>query len=360
MEQEFEQPAPELLLFKSYIKYDALDLLFKKEFTGDKSDYVNIYIDLFSLLSDLYKTTITVTDAPLRILSGILNIGFHYRNFFGKRGLYSNIFFIFSPNMSPNNTKYMKDWYIEYKTRMTGNPNAIRSIKSALDLMNLLMPSIPDMFLKIGTASPVVISFDIIRRLANNGYSRPCIYVTRDPYAFQLPSVMPNVAVFFKQFKKNGLDNSFSFNHMNCLNEYLRYTKNVEVQEMLHPAWMTPYMVVGGLGKYPAKYGVPPLIAYDRALQIICGLASFHSTFSPEDIYQAYSAIYGGKKNHITLDDIVARYKCLDIYHQLAEYNTLPESKEHRWISQDANMQTLWDINNKYFQKYPLNIDMAR
>jgi hypothetical protein len=250
----------------------------------------------------------------------------------------------------------MKDWYIEYRNRIMSNPNSLNIIKTALDLMDTLMPSIPDMFLKIGTASPVVISFDIIRRLANNGFDRPCIYVTRDPYAFQLPAVMPNVAVFFKQFKKSREDNSFSFNYGDCMNEYIRYTRNVQVQEPLNPAWMTPYMILGGLGKYTAKYGISPLLTYDRTLQLICGLASLHSNFSPEEIYQGFKSIYNGK-HIVTLEDIQNRYKCLDIYHQLAEYNVLPEAKEYGWIAQKADMQTLWDINNKYFKKYPLNID---
>ena len=356
MGYETEQPSPELLVFKNYIKFDTLDVLFKKEFTGDKSDYVNVYIDLFSLLSDLYRVTITAQGSPIRIASAIINMGIHFRNFFGKRGLYSNIFFIFSPNISQNNIKYQKDWYIEYRNRMTANPNSLNNIKTALDLINTLMPSIPDMFLKIGTASPVVMSFDIIRQLVNNGFDRPCIYVTRDPYAFQLPAVMPNVVVFFKQYKMNGLDCSFSFNYNNCLNEYIRYIRNVEVQEPLNPIWMTPYMILGGLGKYPAKYGVHPLLSYERVLQLICGLASLHSNFSPEEIYQGFKTIYGGNKV-ITLEDIQNRYKCLDIYHQLVEYSVLPESKEFGWIAQKPDMQTLWDINNKYFKDCPLSID---
>ena len=195
---------PTALIYRNLIKYSSMDKMFKKEFMGCSSQYVNVYIDLFSFLSDLYRTTIT--NKSWNIVSSLVNMGIHYRNYFGKKGMYSNIIFVYSANQCESNIKYIKDWYIHYRNQSMNNPMMTKTIMNTIELLGYVIPFVPDMFLKIDRAAPSVSALNIINRFINKGFNYPNIFVTRDPYAFQLPSILPNVVLFFKKYKKNGED----------------------------------------------------------------------------------------------------------------------------------------------------------
>ena len=348
-----EDNLPILIFYKNLIPYSSLDKMFKQEFMGCDSKCVNIYIDLFSFLSDLYRTT-NFTNI-WNITSSIVNMGIHYRNYFAKRGMYSNIIFVYSPNQCSINVKYIKNWYIGYRTLANSNPVAVKSIMSNIELLGTMIPYAPQMYLKIGSATPTVTILNIVQKAINSGTDLgkyPNIYITRDPYAFQLPAILPNVVLFFKKYKKNREDNSFSVNYGNCLNEYIKLTKNVAIEEQLPANWLSPYMTIAGIG---SKYGVNAILNYDKSLAVLFKLSSEYSNFTPDNIYATIKEISPSCK--ITLEDIYNRFRCLDILHQLAEYNVLPESQEFSWTAETPDMNMLLELNNRYFKKNPIDID---
>ena len=75
-------------------------MLFEKELSGVciTEKVVNVYIDLFSFLSDIYRNT--NMQSIFHLTSAIVNMGIHYRNYFFKKGVYANIIFYYSSSRS--------------------------------------------------------------------------------------------------------------------------------------------------------------------------------------------------------------------------------------------------------------------
>ena len=350
---EYSEGIPiDKIIYNNFIKYTSLDKMFEKELSGIciTEKVINVYIDLFSFLSDLYRNT--NLQNIFHLTSAVVNMGIHYRNYFFKRGIYTNIIFIYSPNISKTNIKYINSWYQDYRIHMLNNPNSKNIIDKNLELLLTIMPYIPDMFIKIGSVSPSVMVFDIIRVFDSKGFRYPNVFVTRDPYAFQLPSLLPNTILFVKKYTRKGEDTSFSVNHNNCVNEFIRVFKRLQIEQFINPEWMTPYMILGGLG---TKYGITSLFDYIKIFQILGQIQSQYSNYEPDSIYNAIQDLFPNTK--VTFEDIDKRHKCLSLFYQLAEYSVLPESKEFNWLSQMKDFETLVRINEKYFKSAPMNLD---
>ena len=75
------------IIYNNFIKYTSLDKMFEKELSGIciTEKVINVYIDLFSFLSDLYRNT--NLQSIFHLTSAVVNMGIHYRNYFFKRGI---------------------------------------------------------------------------------------------------------------------------------------------------------------------------------------------------------------------------------------------------------------------------------
>ena len=100
------------------------------------------------------------------------------------------------------------------------------------------------------------------------------------------------------------------------------------------------------------------MFRYNKAIEILSKLENAYRIITPESLFSAISEDESIKKDPRLLEQIMFRYKCLDLVFQLAEYRMLPESKEKSYMRQVSDFGQLININNTYFQSNPINLQL--
>lgn len=325
-------------------------MLVSKEFSGIHPKKINIYIDLYSMFITLFIYHGLVN--PMNITSCSVNCAIHYRNYFKKFGVYTNIFLLYSPTTSITNLKYMPEYNSDYRKRILNNPEVMHHVNQNLGLLGTVVPYLPDIYFKIGTAEVGVMAYDIMLKLADLGDKAPSIFVSTSQYAFQLPAAYQGCVLFYKKYDRSGEDLSFSVDSMDCLDSLIRETKlkNYSMGSK-NPEYITGYMVLAGLPKRSVK----SLFRYETAINILDSISGEYQVINSDTIYEYISKMYSNK--NISKEMIENRFKCLDINYQLQEYRVLPESKETSYLNQLNNFDMLVFLNNKYFKDNPMTLD---
>lgn len=338
------------VLYNQFIKYDQLNLLVEKEFNGCDVKIVNVFIDLYSFLMPLYRCY-NVSNF-LNITSCIVNMAIHYRNYFKRFGVYSNIFLLYSPTMGITNTKHLPQFNHKHTERILNNIQIFNAVNQNLGLLGTIAPYLPDIFFKIGSVETSVMAYDIMRKLESRGINFPNIFVSSSQSSFQIPATYPRCVLFYKKKDKNNIDLSFSTNNLDCLDYYIRETKNkYDIDSPKKSKWMTGYMILTGI----PKRDISALFNYKISLKILLGIEKSYDVINPKSIYNFISKNYPRYK--ISPEELESRYKCIDLNYQLEEYRMLPESKEESYLNQMNNFDELLHINDKYFRDNPMLLD---
>lgn len=338
------------VLYNQFIKYEQLNNLVRKEFNGCNVKIINIFIDIYSFLMPLYRCY-NVTDL-LNITSCIVNMAIHYRNYFKKLGVYPNIFLLYSPTMSVTNTKHIPQYNRKYTERMMNNIQIFNAVNQNLGLLGTIVPYLPDIFFKMGTVETSVMAYDIMTTLESRGIVFPNIFVSSSQYAFQIPATYPKCVLFYKKKDKNNADLSFSTNNLDCLEYFIKETKNqYDISTPKRSEWMTGYMMLTGI----PKRDISSIFNYKVSLKILLDIEKSYNVINPKSIYNHIINNY--PKTNITLEELEERYKCIDLNYQLEEYRLLPESKEESYLNQVKNFDELVHINDQYFKDNPMLLD---
>ena len=341
-----------MVLYYKFIRYEQMNLLVNKEFAGLHPKCINIYIDIYSMVVSLFRFS-NVVDI-LNITSCLVNMAIHYRNYFKKFGVYSNIFLLYSPTMGITNTKYYTMYNEEYRNRMLNNPNVFESVNQNIGLLRIVCQYLPDIYFKYGTVETAVMGYDIMKKLQQNGDESPSIFITTSQYAFQIPAVFPQCVLFIPKKSRLMEEKSYSVDICDCLDNYIKETKNrADFGDTKRKGeWITGYMVLSGI----PKRNITTLFGFGEALRILNGIESSYNIITPESVYDYINAKVKTIQT-ITREDIVNRFKCIDINYQLEEYRILPESKETSYLTQLNNMDELYRLNDKYFKNNSMNLD---
>ena len=343
--------AAEGSMYGRFIKYTQLDKLCTIEFNRKPLE-VNVFIDMTQFLYHLYRFN-SVTD-PIGILTTMINMPLHYRNYFNRLGIKSNIFIIYSSNASINNYRYVPMYNNKYKGLAESNREVHTIVTHNIELLKTLVPYFPGIYLKIGTVEPTVIAYDIIDKFTRKGLDLPSIFITASDYAFQLPAVLRNVVMMYKRSRKEEdkgyVDTSFSVNNSNALFAYILKTKNknlsVEKYTNLNQSWVSPFMILTGLQCRDIK----SLFSYGKALEILQYINASYQVITPESMYNAIVDTNKDKAFLFPKEELELRYCAIDIDFQLKLYREMPESLETSWLKDLEDPVALNDIINTYFQ----------
>lgn len=352
----------ELTLYGKLIRYDRLNYLLKLAMGNTLINSINVFIDFHQMLYTLYRFNM-VSD-PMGILASMVNMILHYRHFFNKQNIKSNIFIIFSTNNSSNNTKYIANYNSANINKRERNVDIKDIIDHNIELMKTLIPYFPGIYLKLSTVEPSVVMYDLINKISKEDKS-PCLIISSSDYSYQLPAVLKNTYLIYKKTmmnKTNIEDVSFIVVHDNALLTYISKTKNQQVSIddlqdslLLNQNWISPFMILTGLQCRSIK----GLFNYKKALEILKFIKQNFEIITPESLYNAIIDL--NYKNPIKLQkqEIIDRYCALDLDYQLKLYRELPESVEVSWLQDLYDPQTLYDITNMYF-KGQNKIDLSK
>jgi hypothetical protein len=345
-----EKTPIEYVLYGQFIKYSALRNLVALEFANSNADEVKIFIDLNQMLLPAFRY-LKIQDYNV-ISSTIINYCAHLRSYFRTRhNVQSTIILVFSRNMSSNNTRFCAEYNSHYRLRMQSNEKIMEAVDYNLDLLKVLCPYLPDIYLKIGTVEPSVIIHDLIANEFNNNF--PNIVISSSQYAYQLPVVTPNTVVFKKKVTDK-VDTSYSYNFVNAINAFVYDTRDLVVDEVFNNKFISLLMVLSGL----PKRNIKSMFSIRHSLEIIQNIPD--SCIGDIDaIYKYMEAYIRSKKTKTFLhyDEIVNRFKAIDLLYQHKLYQTLPESKEKSYLQRFSDPTTVRDINDRYFKNVPLDLE---
>lgn len=340
----------EASLYGRFIKYSRLQSLLDLVMPQTPKE-INVYIDLTQTLMPMYRFD-DISD-PLGLLATMINLPIHYRNFFNRSGVKSNIFLIYSTNDSVNNYRFLGQYDHKHKL-LRENNRAVREILDHnVELMSTMCPYMPGIYFKKGTVEPTVIVYDLIDRFIRKGLDIPSIFITSTDYAFQLPAVLRNTWLVYKRTEhekgqESNIDKSFIVDQANALAFYILKSKNVDIRtkpyKLPFQPWVSPFMILAGL----SCRNVKSLCSFRQALDVLNYIQDNYGVMTPDAIYEAYVDIVN-KTTVAPKEEIYQRYYAIDLDYQLKLYREMPESLEFSFLEDLNDPQALYDIANVYF-----------
>ena len=346
------------VLYKEFVTYAELQKIVPREFTNDKTTKViNVYIDLYQFLITIFRYT-RIGDY-FSICSCIVNYCAHIRNYFNTRHrVYANICLVYSSNESQNNLQFMPTYNYDYRQRVKYNVKIKDIVDKNMELVRLLVPYIPNVFLKEGTVESSVIIHNIIQKklLGDN----PSLVLSNSQLMYQLPIMDKGTVVIRKDFrvyiKEDYYDKTYSYNYTNALHAYIYELKKKNIREYLNQNTISFVMTLIGIPKRNMK----SFCSYPTALSI-SKLVPLGCEFDSEVLYDVCRDYYKSKKRENTpiVKELFDRtFKCVDLNYQYKLYKLLPEYKEESFIKQNLDdVEGVQYINNTYFKESPLNLE---
>ena len=313
------------------------------------------------MLSCIYRFD-AVSD-PLGLLATMVNLPLHYRHFFNRIQVKSNIFVIYSSNDSVNNYRFLANYDHKHKMLRENNAAVSETIDHNIELMSTIVPYLPGIYMKRGTVEPTVIAYDLMDRFIRKGITCPNLFITATDYAFQLPAVLKNVVMVYKSIEKEidgpPIDCSFSVNNANALYMYIIKCKNKNLTEKykenpLNQSWVSPFMVLTGLSCRTIK----SMCSYSQALNILRCINDNYGMMTPDNLYDAMVDM-AKKPIMLQRTELHDRYYAIDLDYQLKLYRETPESVEFSFLNDLYDKKALYDIVNNYF-KGPNKIDLSK
>ena len=353
----YNQDIPiEQILYGQFIKYASIESMVAKEFANSNANTVNVYVDVLQLVLPAFRCL--RVENYYSMCSVIMNYAAHIRAYFMSRHQVTcNIILVYSPNYSSNNTKFIAEYNEKYRSRMAYNTKMAEVLKNNIEMLRLLCPFIPNLYLRQGTVEPSVIMYDCMLRQFNNG--APNIVFSTSEYAFQLPNAMKgNCIVFHKKTQHDkhwkSYDVSYSYNFMTAPYHFIQETKGTLKSDLLiHPAAITTFMCLTGVPGRSIKsiYSAVTALKFCQAVPeeyLIAGdYEMIHAAIS--------SAPYKGKI-HISANEFINRFKALDIPFQYKLYSLMPDFNYTGYLDRRRDVETLKEINDKYFKSIPINL----
>lgn len=183
-----------VILNEAKPKYEKLDELLEPYLINILfSNQINIIIDLKELLKKFFRPDITIDNYVEKILleeisSDILNTIAHYRNYFYKKGKYSNFFLLYSKRQCSEFvnefSKYKEDYYAKYfNNEEDPKVDIIRRVVSAVEKV---VEVIPNAFFYDTSDFDEFLAAKYI--ISNKNKNELCIILSNDQMFYQLVS----------------------------------------------------------------------------------------------------------------------------------------------------------------------------
>ena len=350
---------PDQILLSYFVKYTRLEYLSNSLLLlFNKYNFIDIYIDIFSLLKKLYNTDI-YTNKALGITSCIMNLAAHLRGFYRSRyNKHSRIFIIYSDE----EYDYQRQFYPlygknEYKNTINYAKNN-KLILSQLELVKILCGYIYDIYFISKHNIFTLVAYDLImKNIKDNTLS---ILISESKYPFIVTSLIQNHSVFnIRPLKIKGEDQSQLIDPESIYRTYYSKINQNDTDliyklNSINPALLSVIWSLNGCN----NINVSALTNIKRTVNMIYdGINNLKiiNNYNPDPIM-----IYNGLTNvHnvIDLDSFILRFKAIDLLYQYHIYINSPEILDNTWFINLQDPNTVRDINNKYFKDNPLDLE---
>lgn len=351
----------QVLVYNNFMTMEVLRNLTVQAYEGSKDNTLNIYIDMYRMIMDLYQPNLEVKTMSI-ITSTMINLCAHLRSYYRSRHrVETNIFLVYS-NIS---TTYNKTFYPGYNAandiKVKSNAKMTDTVEFNIRLLEILCPYLPDIHFVRGAYEPSVIILDLIYKEEASGNIYPNLVFSRDDIALQLPACHPNTTIFLNS-KRTGM--MMYANKSNAIWTYLSKTgrnKLLENQAFLDKISNMDTSLLGliiALTNLPGR-SIKSEYDINKAINIVYSAITRKSIFNgrmanPLDIY---NGLFIGQECKISADTFAFRYKAVDLLTAHQEYMFTHYAKDISYKSNLSDVETVQAINNKYFYENPLDLN---
>jgi len=358
----------EQLIVSYYIKNEQLMNLTKAAFVNTpyaNCNNVNIYIDMANITKSFYNSGVVIGDYS-SVTSGIINLCAHMRAFYRRYCNVNTKIFIIYSDMTKNylHSTFYPGYYEKYLSMVSSNGKIRDMIDHNLELLEVLCPYLHGIYFIKTNEEFAVKALDIIYREEASGNTNPNIVLTKDLYAYQLPS-MRRDTVIFRPKKSNGVDGSWLVNYDNVLQSFIANSRNIKEDNSSNKALVKSYSLspellslLMAITNLTAR-GIITILNINTAINKLLLITSDHSIINGynADMNEVYYALLNKEgKFPIACQTLIHRFKAIDLKFNHMCYMDNPESKLS-YIIDLQNPEEVKAINNQWFKNCPLDLE---
>lgn len=350
-----EQIPIEQVFYGRFVTYEALSRIVRKEFVGSRDSKVNIYIDLFQLLTPPHGPT-RINDFFI-ISSCVLNYCAHLRVFFRRRfRTECRIILVSSEGMYSKSKLQIPTYNNYYNTRIKNSGDYANIVLDNMNVLNVLCPYLPEIYFKHCNMDAAAVIKYMIDNIFNDGH--PNIVISSSQLMYQLPvSVKDTHTIVIRPARFFSEDKSYSYNAFNCLSSYLYDVKKNMCLLPLNPDLVSFAMILCGIPKLSIK----SIVNTNIAIKILANtyLGTEHDWRSLYNTYSSYYMTGPGKrpkKKILTSAEFKSRFMAIDLMYKALVYDGMAESKERNFLIRKDDPDTVKKINDNYFKTNPINL----
>lgn len=351
------------VMYGQFIKYDRMYEMTKYALYGANTNSVNIYIDAYSLLTKMYRLGSTLQiDDSCSIASSLINLAIHLRAYFESRHRISSKVFIVYGGARPNNIMARLPLYnTKNNLAIDSNTYLTNMIMDNLDIINILTPYLHEIYSVIDYTNEfsTIVSYMIDNE---KGEKRPPnIIYTKDTLAYQLVAFKP-FTFLYRPRKSYMSDNSWVVTKSTLYNAYrngelgLKTVLNTD----LHVHLFSIYQAISGV----RSRSIQSIMSANKTIKKLENAVAnnvfvngYNASALNNTVPNPFEELF---RDTPTVDfyEVQNRFNAIDLPNQTMIFRSSPEAN-----NVFKNIVDLYDpdevkaINNKYFQKYPLDLN---
>lgn len=348
----------ENVLYSNFIKYDVLKEFTQQTLSYSSSDKLNIFIDLNSLLFPLYRYNARIHEYT-GISAIIINLCAHLRYYYHNYHRVETRFYIINSYNAPVSARqFYSDYNYQVESITAESKQITKTIADNCGVLNILCPYLPDIFyIEDNNTEVSVIIHNLCAKFREKDPTIPNVVLTKDPYAYQLVAMNPDV-VIFRPHKINGEDLSWYVTKDNLYNAYrVNEVKNQTEYEnySLSPELFSFVMSLTGF-KCRKLYAIFNMNTSMKMLTKAVEQSKINNCYVSDVEY----ALKGIDYNRLKAPEyyIAERFKAIDLVFQHYIYMSCPTM--HSNTSTIVNLydpDEVRNINNTYFVSNPLDLN---
>lgn len=350
------------LLYGSFIRYDRLYEMTMHAFYGQiKTNSVNVYIDVYSILKVLYTRGNSLQiDDSCSIASCIINLAIHLRSYFETRHRVASKIFIVYGGARPTMAFEHYSGYNQKNIIMEDSNEYLKNmIQDNLELIKILVPYLYDIFYIEDKEQEFNVLISTLIDSMEDQNQNPNIIYSKDPLSYQLVAFKRRTCLY-RPKKKMDIDSSWVV-VKSCLYDAYRYGElgiKTMINTKLDIHLFSIYQSIAGLrtrslnsiinGNNTMKL-LETAVSNNIFSNGVTASAVLYSTNPFEEIF---------KGTRVDPSLVTARFLALDLNYQTTAYKITPMAKNILVnVINLYNPHEVRAINDKYFQKYPLDLN---
>lgn len=351
------------VMYGQFIKYDRLYEMTKYALYGANANSVNIYIDVYSLLLKLYRTGSSLEiDDSCSIASSLINLAIHLRAYFESRHKISSKIYIIFGGATPKNVLYRLPSY-NAKNILTVNMNEYLTdmIMDNMNIVDILTPYLHEIYsvIDIKNEFSTIVSYIIDKKKDEN--QSPNIIYTKDTLAYQLVAFKP-FTFLYRPRKTYMSDDSWVVTKSTLYSAYRNGELGLKtvINTDLHIHMFSIYQAITGV----RSRNINSILSANKSIKKLeeavhnnIFINGYNASALNNTVPNPFEELFKDKES-IDYHEVQNRFNAIDLPYQTMIFKSTPEANNvFKNVVDLYNPDEVRAINNKYFRKYPLDLN---